>query len=318
MHNKQVSISRMNLEHLKTFHVVASLGSFTEAAKALYMTQPAVSQQIQGIEHALRNPLFDRSKRQIRLTAKGKILFSYTQKLFGIFREIENVFNDLNHLLTGELTIAASAVMGNYFLSSVINEFYKKYPLISIRLEMGDSAYVTHLVEEGVADVALSRHVSGLKHCRQKLLMKEPYVCVCRPSSPLAALKRPLSPKEFAESYLVMRQRGSRIRSKLEEWFKSVGVYEFLTAPAIEVNSLESSKRLIACGFGAAAFPLVAVSHELKREALSLLSVENFSVTADYFLGYNDKRELSPAAFEFISLLSDHMKPKEQSESIHS
>ena len=128
MRKNQLGITRMNLEHLKTFHVVASLGSFTEAAKALYMTQPAVSQQIQGIEHALRNPLFDRSKRQIRLTAKGKILFSYTQKLFGIFREIENVFSDLNHLLTGELTIAASAVMGNYFLSSFIAEFYKKIP----------------------------------------------------------------------------------------------------------------------------------------------------------------------------------------------
>ena len=54
---------------------------------------------------------------------------------------------------------------------------------------MGDSAYVTHLVEEGLADVALSRHVRNLKHCKQKLLIKEPYVCVCGPSSPLAALK---------------------------------------------------------------------------------------------------------------------------------
>lgn len=312
MHKNQFGITRMNLEHLKTFHVVASLGSFTEAAKALYMTQPAVSQQIQGIEHALRNPLFDRSKRQIRLTAKGKILFSYTQKLFGIFREIENVFSDLNHLLTGELTIAASAVMGNYFLSSFIGEFYKKYPLISIRLEMGDSAYVTHLVEEGLADVALSRHVKNLKHCKQKLLIKEPYVCVCGPSSPLAALKRPLSAKEFAENYLVMRQKGSRMRSKLEEWFKCVGVYEFLSMPVIEVNSLESSKQLIARGFGAAAFPSIAVRQELKRESLIMLSVENFSVTADYFLGYNDKRELSPAAFEFISLLTESMKPKDQ------
>ena len=312
MRKNQVRISRMNLEHLKTFHVVASLGSFTEAAKALYMTQPAVSQQIQGIEHALRNPLFDRSKRQIRLTAKGKILFNYTQKLFGIFREIENVFSDLNHLLTGELTIAASAVMGNYFLSSFIADFYKKYPLISIRLEMGDSAYVTHLVEEGLADIALSRHVRNLKHCKQKLLIKEPYVCVCGPSSPLAALKRPLSAKEFAENYLVMRQKGSRMRSKLEEWFKSVGVYEFLSTPVIEVNSLESSKQLIARGFGAAAFPSIAVRQELKRESLIMLSVENFSVTADYFLGYNDKRELSPAAFEFISLLTESMKPKDQ------
>ncbi|WP_417155054.1 LysR family transcriptional regulator [Parasutterella excrementihominis] len=312
MRKNQFGITRMNLEHLKTFHVVASLGSFTEAAKALYMTQPAVSQQIQGIEHALRNPLFDRSKRQIRLTAKGKILFSYTQKLFGIFREIENVFSDLNHLLTGELTIAASAVMGNYFLSSFIAEFYKKYPLISIRLEMGDSAYVTHLVEEGLADVALSRHVRNLKHCKQKLLIKEPYICVCGPSSPLAALKRPLSAKEFAENYLVMRQKGSRMRSKLEEWFKSVGVYEFLSTPVIEVNSLESSKQLIARGFGATAFPSIAVRQELKRESLIMLSVENFSVTADYFLGYNDKRELSPAAFEFISLLTESMKPKDQ------
>ena len=239
-------------------------------------------------------------------------MFSYTQKLFGIFREIENVFSDLNHLLTGELTIAASAVMGNYFLSSFIGEFYKKYPLISIRLEMGDSAYVTHLVEEGLADVALSRHVKNLKHCKQKLLIKEPYVCVCGPTSPLAAMKRSLSAKEFAENYLVMRQKGSRMRSKLEEWFKCVGVYEFLSTPVIEVNSLESSKQLIARGFGAAAFPSIAVRQELKRESLIMLSVENFSVTADYFLGYNDKRELSPAAFEFISLLTESMKPKDQ------
>ena len=160
--------------------------------------------------------------------------------------------------------------------------------------------------------MALSRHVRNLKHCKQKLLIKEPYVCVCGPSSPLAALKRPLSAKEFAENYLVMRQKGSRMRSKLEEWFKSVGVYEFLSTPVIEVNSLESSKQLIARGFGAAAFPSIAVRQELKRESLIMLSVENFSVTADYFLGYNDKRELSPAAFELISLLTESMKPKDQ------
>lgn len=68
MHKNQFGITRMNLEHLKTFHVVASLGSFTEAAKALYMTQPAVSQQIQGIEHALRNPLFDTGRTHQKLS----------------------------------------------------------------------------------------------------------------------------------------------------------------------------------------------------------------------------------------------------------
>ncbi|WP_370855667.1 LysR substrate-binding domain-containing protein [Parasutterella sp.] len=81
---------------------------------------------------------------------------------------------------------------------------------------------------------------------------------------------------------------------------------------AIGKNQAFYRASLIARGFGAAAFPSIAVRQELKRESLIMLSVENFSVTADYFLGYNDKRELSPAAFEFISLLTESMKPKDQ------
>ena len=72
----------MDLDPLKTFHHVAQLKSFTKAAQKLYLTQPAVSQQIQRLEHSLRVSLFDRSKKQIELTPQGEILFSYTRKLF--------------------------------------------------------------------------------------------------------------------------------------------------------------------------------------------------------------------------------------------
>lgn len=312
MTKSEAGISRMNLEHLKTFHVVASLGSFTEASKVLFLSQPAVSQQIQGLEHALKNPLFDRGKRQIRLTARGKILFNHTQRLFGIFKEIENVFNDLNHLQTGELTIAASAVMGNYFLPELIAEFSKTYPLINIRLEMGDSAYVTSLVEKGSADLALSRHVEGLKNCRQELFSKEPYVCVCAPAFPLAAHKKAVSAEEFGKNYLVMRQRGSRMRSKIEEWFASVGASEYLSSPQVEVNSLESSKHLIERGLGMAAFPLVAVKEELKQGKLLEVHVKDFFVTADYFLGVNPGQDLSPAALKFFTLLKGQVSKTEE------
>ena len=125
-----------------------------------------------------------------------------------------------------------------------------------------------NLVEKGAADLALSRHVEGLKNCHQELLSKEPYVCVCSPTFPLAALKKAITPEEFGKNYLVMRQRGSRMRSKIEEWFGSVGASEFLSAPLIEVNSLESSKHLIQSGIGMAAFPLVAVKEEIKQEKL--------------------------------------------------
>lgn len=309
MTKEMLDISRMNLEHLKTFHVVATLGSFTEAAKTLFLTQPAVTQQIQGLEHALKSSLFDRTKRQIRLTSRGKVLFKYTQKLFGIFREIENVFNDLNSLQAGELTIAASAVAGNYYISEILPEFTRNYPLVSVRLELGDSAHVVDLVEKGVADIGLCRHLPTNKNCVQKPISREPYICVCAPNYPLASLGRSISPQEFAENYIVMRQRKSKMRSKIEEWFSSVGAIDHLPPPTIEVNNLESSKRLVSRGLGACAFPYIAVRDELKREKLVELRVDGFSVSADYFLTIDTAREMSPAAFKFIALLEEKFKP---------
>ena len=78
----------MNLDHLKTFHYVARLRSFTKAAHELFLTQPAVSLQIQGLEHSLKATLFDRRKKKIELTEEGRILFGYTQRLFGLFDDI--------------------------------------------------------------------------------------------------------------------------------------------------------------------------------------------------------------------------------------
>ena len=100
------------------------------------------------------------------------------------------------------------------------------------------------------------------------------------------------------------------MRSKIEEWFAEVKAEDFLSAPIIEVNSLENSRQLIQRGLGVAAFPTIAVREEIKSEKLIRLEVENFSVTADYFLGVDPSRDLSPAAFKFISLLKSSIKNK--------
>lgn len=73
-----IPASRINLEHLKTFHCAAESGSFTGAARLRFLTQPAVSQHIQGLENALHVVLFDRSHKKITLTGEGKILYAYT------------------------------------------------------------------------------------------------------------------------------------------------------------------------------------------------------------------------------------------------
>lgn len=97
------------------------------------------------------------------------------------------------------------------------------------------------------------------------------------------------------------------MRSKIEEWFSSVGVLDSLAKPVIEVNSLECSKQLLKNGIGLAAFPLIAVKNEIKLGKLVKIEVEQFSVDADYFLCIDEARELSPAAFRFITMIKNHL-----------
>lgn len=299
------NISRMNLEHLKTFHYVALYGSFTQAANSLFLTQPAVSQQIQGLENSLRVQLFDRSKKKILLTPEGEILFSYTERLFGLFSEIEHVFQDLNHLQTGTLSIATSAVMGTYYLPDILARFSKRYPLIHFKILMGNSQQVADWVCNMEADIGLAGRVPNQPHLHQVLLHREPYACVVGAQSPLLRLRRALTTDEFLNAFMIMREKGTRTRAKIEEWFKDHSIHKKPPVPLITVSNLESAKRLLANGLGAMALPYLAVADEMANGSLVSIPVENFQVNADYYLTYLANRQFSVAALQFLMLLKE-------------
>lgn len=301
----EYNTSRMNLEHLKTFHYVAVYGSFTQAANALFLTQPAVSLQIQGLETALRVQLFDRSRKKILLTPEGKILFSYTERLFGLFTEIEHVFQDLNHLQTGSLSIATSAVMGNYYLPDILSHFHKRYPLIQFKILMGNSQQVADWVCNLEADIGLAGRVPNQPHLHQILLHREPYCCVVGAKSPLLRLRRALTNDEFLNAFIIMREKGTRTRAKIEEWFKSHSTEKKQPLPLITVSSLETAKRLLINGLGAMALPYLAVADEIANGTLVSIPVENFQVNADYYLTYLENRPFSMAALQFLMLLKE-------------
>ncbi|CAK7036416.1 LysR family transcriptional regulator [Saezia sanguinis] len=298
-------VSRMNLEHLKTFHYVARSGSFTQAAHILFLTQPAVSLQIQGLENSLRVSLFDRSRKKISLTSEGKILYTYTQRLFSLFDEIDHVFQDLNHLQTGSLTIAATAVMGTYYLTKILRYFNKRFPLVSFKIKMGNSQQVVDWVSNQEADIGLAGRVSNTTHVRQVFLHREPYSAVVGANSPLLHLHRPLTIDEFLHSFVVMREKGTRTRVKIEDWFKKHAEGRQQPIPLITISSLEAAKRLVANGFGATALPHLAVADEIASGMLIPISVEKFQVNADYYLTYQTNKKLSIAALQFLMLLRE-------------
>jgi len=101
----------MSVSHaqLKAFHAVAIHGSFTGAAERLFLTQPAISDQVRKLEERFGVLLFHRNKRSVRLTDLGERLLAITQRLFVIEAEAEELLQDSRALLTGTLTLAVDA-----------------------------------------------------------------------------------------------------------------------------------------------------------------------------------------------------------------
>ncbi|MGL4675658.1 MAG: LysR family transcriptional regulator [Wohlfahrtiimonas sp.] len=299
-------LSRMNLEHLKAFHYVAKHGSFTQAAHVLYLTQPAISMQIQGLENALHVVLVDRSRKKISLTSEGKVLYSYTQRLFNLFDEIGHVMQDLNQLQTGTLTIAATAVMGIYYLTPILKEYHQSFPLVTFKIRIGNSQQVVDWVENQEVDLGLSGCIPCPSSIKMIMIHNEPYATVVGQTSPLLSLQRPISAQEFLQNHIVTREKGTRIRVKIEDWLKQELPNTEYQEPLINISSLEGAKRLVINGLGLIALPELSIKNEVHSGLLVPINVENFDVSTTYYLIYQHNRKLSAAALQFILLLRDH------------
>lgn len=309
-------LSRMNLEHLKTFHYVARYGSFTQAAHKLYLTQPAISMQIQGLENALHVVLVDRSRKKISLTSEGKVLYSYTQRLFNLFDEIEHVMQDLNQLQTGTLTIAATAVMGIYYLTPILKEYHQSFPLVTFKIRIGNSQQVADWVENQEVDIGLSGCIQCPSSIKMIMIHNEPYVTVVGQTSPLLSLPQPISAQEFLQNHIVTREKGTRIRVKIEDWLKKELPNTEYQEPLINISSLEGAKRLVINGLGLISLPELSIKNEVASGMLVPIDVENFNVSTTYYLIYQQNRKLSAATLQFILLLRDY-SPKYAIEEIN-
>src|SRR3954471_24508461 len=121
------------LPHLETFAKAAELNSFTAAARALGLTQAAISQRIQALEKTVKTPLFQRQGGHVLLSEAGHRLYSYAQRILALHREAIQEITGHMAPLTGELTLAASSVPGEHLLPDLLAVFQEQQPHIQIR-----------------------------------------------------------------------------------------------------------------------------------------------------------------------------------------
>jgi DNA-binding transcriptional LysR family regulator len=254
----------MEFRHLKTFHTIATIGSFYRAAEVLGYVQSTVSEQMKILESELKVSLFKRAGNQTSLTPAGEKLFQYTQKMLNLEEEIRIEVSQAS-TLSGSLSLRAPETVSSYFLPPILKKFHQQFPRVS--LNFNPCAYFG-LIEElhaGMVNLAFlltdEFHSDGIE---TETLGTIPLVMVAYPGHPLANRSN-FSPSELKnEPFLVPIGDCSYIQI----------LERTLTAQKVELplvwrfNSLSAIKRMLFSGTGVTILPQIAVKQELEEGRL--------------------------------------------------
>lgn len=223
----------IKLDLYKIFCEVAKFGSFSKAAKSLYMTQPAVSQAIMQLESELEIRLFTRTPRGVVLTNEGEILFEYANSAINLINVGEKKIIESKNLMAGELRIGVGDTISRYFLLPFLEEFHSKYPKIKLKVINRTTLELTDLLKSGEVDVAICNLPVKDSTLEIMELMDIHDIFVCGEKYK-DRISIPLSFNEIADLPLILLEPKSNSRLYVEKYMLSKGVK---IEPEIELGS---------------------------------------------------------------------------------
>ena len=233
----------MRYVQLRAFHYVAICGGFSRAAEQLHLTQPAISDQVRKLEETYDILLFNRHKKQVVLTPAGMRLLDITKRLFDNERQAMELLTESSALKSGTLRIIADSA--NHVLT-ILARFRSEYPNVRVTLHAGNTQTVIEHLYNYDADIGVIGDIPTTKDFEVVKLNATPIVAFVAPDHPLAR-QNIVSFKTLAGLPLVMREQGSKTRTKLEHAASAAGVR---LNPAIEAEGREAVRQLVAAGAG--------------------------------------------------------------------
>lgn len=254
----------LNPEHLLTFVRVARLGSLSAAAEELNLTQPAVSNQLKLLAHAVGEPLFHRHRTGVRLTAAGDGLLPHAQALTRALEGAQAHVRELRGLETGVLSVAASSTIAAALLPAVLTAFHTRHPGVKFQVRQGNTHEVLDALQEGQVELALIEGPPGPlgPHLQAQAFGEDELVLVAAPAHPLARAGL----QGVVTLPLVWREQGSGTREVAEQALARAGVR---ASTVLELPGTEAVKEAVMGGLGAAFLPELRVRREVQAGLLT-------------------------------------------------
>ena len=294
----------MTLDQLRIFAEVARHQHITKAAKAMHMTQSAVSAAIIALEERHGVALFDRIGRSIVLNQAGTIFLEHALQVLAEAKAAETALKDLTGLLRGDLSVMASQTVGAYWLPSRLARFHAFYPGLGIDVSIGNTEAVADAVETGRVELGLAEGVIDRSTLSSRVIATDEMIIVVSPTHPWAKGKK-LGKADFADATWVLREPGSGTRLA----FEAMMAKEKLKLQAIDVAIVlpgnEAVLGAVEAGMGVTLTSRSAAQTELNSNML--VEANHPPLPRPFFLIRHKERYRSKAADAFETLLSEEV-----------
>ena len=282
----------MEFNALKAFVEVADRGSFSDAAEALYLTQPAVSKRVAQLETELGTRLFDRIGRKVALTGAGSTLLPNVRRLLNDARELRRLAVDLSGEVRGRLSMGTSHHIGLHRLPSPLKRFTEDYPQVKLDIRFMDSEAACRAVETGDLELAIvTRPPEPLPNLKMTTIWDDPLAFMVSCDHPLAEHEEITLADLFAYP-AVLPGSTTYTRAILEEAVRNTGLRLNV---GMATNYLETLHMLVATGLGWSLLPATLLDHQVTQ-----LDVPEMQLARQLGAVTHQKRSLSNAATEMI------------------
>jgi DNA-binding transcriptional LysR family regulator len=292
----------MELRHLEYFVAVAAELNFSRAAERIHVVQSALSAAIGRLENELGVELFDRSKRQIALTAPGEAFLEHAREVIRAAQRARSSVDDFRDQLSGTVTLGTLMSWGTVNLPAALQEFRRRNPMVTVRLRQSLTGSAGHLaaIADGQMDLALvsiSSPPSPLVELRE--LTQEPMVFVCDSRHQLAGRPR-VRLKDLAGHDLIQFPVGWGIRQRLDAGFAAAGVHP---VSAYEVADYAIAADLVRHRLAAAILPRTAANRFTDLRTITL----HPTLTWTLFMASAPARHRNRATAVLADMLISHV-----------
>jgi DNA-binding transcriptional LysR family regulator len=289
----------LNFHHLTVFDAVAQEKSVGKAGRRLRISQPAVSKQLQLLEHALGTKLVDRLPRGVRLTTAGQLLAGYARRVLKLAEEAEHAIADLEGLRAGTLIVGASTTIGTYFLPELLARYRKLHPHVDLSLEVANTHVIQRYLHERRVDVALTEGFVHMPELQAHEFLRDELIAILPPRHSLTR-ESPVHLKRFCQEPLLMREQGSGTREVIEEALRKNGIE---IRPLMTLGSTEAIKRSVAAGVGVSFVSSLTIRQELHDGRLATVPLGGFRLKRALHVVQARDQSASAAVRAFLDLL---------------